>query len=348
MSKVKVLHLLSSNKYSGAENVACNIIAIFKDEAQMVYCSPKGPIETALKRRNIKYISINKLSIGNVKKVIKDFRPDIIYAHDFKASCIAALCSKKIKTISHIHCKNSIIGKRNIKSFLYKLLTKKFSKIIWVSQSAYDECYFSKKIEAKSIILYNIIIKDEIIEKSKEDNIKNTFDLLFLGRLTHQKNPERLIQLMEMIKKKKKDIKLAIVGDGEKRDVLEKMVEEYKLSKNVCFFGFQGNPFPIMSKCKILIMTSFYEGTPMAALEAQCLGLPIISTPVDGLKDIIINDYNGYLSDDNDIISNKIVEILNDEKELTQLQCNSKKRFNDINDIKKYKEKLLSFLEIKK
>ena len=53
---MKVLHLLASNKYSGAENVVCQIISMFKDEVEMVYCSPNGEIENTLRDKKIKFI----------------------------------------------------------------------------------------------------------------------------------------------------------------------------------------------------------------------------------------------------------------------------------------------------
>lgn len=341
----KVLHLLSSNKYSGAENVACNIINMFNGEMNMVYCSPNGPIKESIEKRNITFLPLKKLAIKEVKSIIKEFKPDIIYAHDFKASCIAALLCGNIRVISHIHSNNSIVSKPNLKSIFYKLSTKKFSKIVWVSQSAFDECYFSKKIASKSIVLYNVIPSSEIIEKSRQSNIKDKYDLIFLGRLAYPKNPERLIEIIKIIKQGKKDIKLAIVGDGEKRNILENMVKNYNLNDNVHFFGFQSNPFPIMKKSKLMIMTSLYEGTPMSALEAQCLGLPIISTPVDGLKYVIIDGYNGFLCDNNKLISKKIVHILDNVKEYNLMKKNSLKRFDEINDLNKYKNTIKKMLE---
>ena len=55
---MKILHILSSNKYSGAENVACQIIALFREEDDVAYCSPDGQIADALKERNIKFIPL--------------------------------------------------------------------------------------------------------------------------------------------------------------------------------------------------------------------------------------------------------------------------------------------------
>lgn len=91
------------------------------------------------------------------------------------------------------------------------------------------------------------------------------------------------------------------------------IVNESKLKDNIKFFGFLSNPYPVLKKSKILIMTSIYEGTPMCALEAQLLGKPIVATPVDGLLDIVDNGYNGYLSNDDNVFALKVLHILKDE-----------------------------------
>ena len=85
-------------------------------------------------------------------------------------------------------------------------------------------------------------------------------------------------------------------------------------------------------------MCSEYEGTPMCALEAQCLGIPIVSTPTDGLIDIVKNDYNGFLCNDNNEIAKKIINILNDDIMINQMKDNSKINFKTLNNIDSYKE----------
>ena len=188
----------------------------------------------------------------------------------------------------------------------------------------------------KSIVLYNVIDISSINYKAKQFTTSEEYDLIFLGRLTAQKNPERLIRIMAKLKKMNNNIKLAIIGDGEKREILEHMINEYNLETNIDMLGYQTNPYPYLKKGKILIMTSVFEGTPMAVLEAMNFGLVIVSTPVDGLKKIIKNDYNGFLYNDDDTMANCVNELLNDKKHLNELSKNSKNFFLEYNDLNKY------------
>ena len=285
------------------------------------YCSPKGPISEKLNSENINYYSIKKLSYWEVKKIVKKFKPDIIHAHDNRATVIASLFSKKCKIISHIHGNNSIMNYKSLKTRLFDCCSKKVDKFIWVSDSSLNDYCYKENVINKSIVLYNTIDDKEIITKSKEFEIKQKYDLIFLGRLAYPKNPERLIEIINIVKNKKKDITLAIVGDGVDRIKIENMVKELSLEKNVTFYAFQKNPYPFLKKSKILLLTSLYEGTPMCALEAQSLGKPIIATPVDGLKKLIINDVNGYLTDDNNLFSQKIIEFLKKENRISKIKA---------------------------
>ena len=87
-------------------------------------------------------------------------------------------------------------------------------------------------------------------------------------------------------------------------------------------------------------MTSIYEGVPMCALEAMSLGLPIISTPTDGLVEIIEQNKNGFYSNSDEEISKKIINLLKNNDEYKKMSSNALKKSKKLNDINKYKETL--------
>lgn len=335
---MKVLHLLSSNKFSGAENVACQIINMFKNEIEMIYCSPRGQIEESLADKDIQYVSINKLSIKEIKKIIKEYRPDIIHAHDVRASIMAVLSTKRIPVISHIHGNFGNTNKNNSKSILYRLFLSRFSKIIAVSDSVVNEYMFSNELRKKSIILYNVIDVEMILDKIKMDNNEYDFDCVFLGRLTYPKNPERLVSIMKNVAEKNPKIKLGIIGDGELRDTVINLIKKENMDGNIKMMGFIDNPYKILSQSKLMIMCSRYEGTPIAALEAMALGIPIVSTPIDGMIKIIEDGFNGFLSNENEIIAKYINDIIFDDNLKERLSINSICKARGICNVEKYKK----------
>lgn len=345
--KIKVMHLMSTHAFSGAENVACQIIKQFENDSNydMVYCSEIGSNKQRLEDLNIKTICLEKFGFFEVKKAIDKYKPDIIHSHDIKASVLASLFSNKAAIISHVHANHENMRKFNLKTLIYSLCLNKYSKIIWVSQSAMDNFYYLNKVKEKSIVLYNAIDPFAIKKKVAEDKNIYDFDLVYIGRLNYQKNPERLLNIVEAVAKDKKDLKVAIVGSGDLKDELEKHIKEKKLEKNVKMFGFVDNPYKILSESKIMILTSRYEGTPMCALESMALSVPIVSTPTDGMIELIESGVNGFISDNDAKIVEFIIEYLADENMQNSYKINTAKRFNNICNITKYTDEIKKIYE---
>ena len=304
---IKVMHLMSTSVFSGAENVACQIINGFKDNnmyEKMIYVSEIGTNEKILKDKNVLYYKLDKFNYKFIKKAVKELKPDIIHAHDIKSSIIASFFSKKCIVISHVHANHENMRKLCLKTILFNAIYPKLNKIIWVSQSALDNYYFKNNVKKKSVVLYNAINNLELEKKVKEDlNKYKNYDLIYMGRLTYQKDPLRLVSIIKKITYNLNNISVAIVGTGEMYNEVKQYIEDNNLKENVDLYGFVNNPYKILNSSKIMIMTSRYEGTPMCALEALALGKPIISTPTDGMVDIIENDVNGYICEkDSDIV----------------------------------------------
>ncbi len=339
---MKVLHLLQSNKFSGAENVVCQIIGMFKNEpdVEMVYCSTDGPIRDALKERNIKFIPLENFSVKEIKKVIKNEKPDIVHAHDMRASFAAARACGNVPLISHVHNNNFDSRGLSAKSIAYMFAAIKAKHIFWVSQSSFDGYAFHKLFGKKSTVLYNIIDIDALYRKMEMDANTYNYDAIYVGRLTYQKNPQRLMQVFAKVVKALPDAKIAVVGIGDLEEETKALCNELNLQNNVEFLGFQSNPLRMLHNAKVMVMTSRWEGTPMCALEAMALGVPIVSTPADGMNDLINNDENGFLSDDDDVLAEKTVEIITDRELYLGLSENTKKQSLEINDIDVYRESI--------
>ena len=113
---------------------------------------------------------------------------------------------------------------------------------------------------------------------------------------------------------------------------------ELNIQDNVRFLGFQSNPIKMIHDSKAMILTSRWEGTPMCALEAMALGTPVVSTPSDGMTDLLDDGINGYLTDDDGEMAEKLLKIMNDSAHRAYLGENAKQKFAAINDAPKYKQ----------
>ena len=335
---MKVMHVLNSRIYSGAEKVVCQIIHAFQGEVEMVYCSPESDIvREMVEGQGVTYLPMKTMSVSELSRVIREQKPDLIHAHDMRAGFFSALCCGKIPLVSHIH--NNAYDARGLspKTVGYLLAGFRAKHIFWVSQSSFDGYAFHKLFAKKSSVLYNVIDTDEIYTKLSQDSNTYDYDLIYVGRLTYQKNPQRLLRLCARLKESKPDLKVAIVGTGELEEELKALSQELNLEDTVHFLGFQPNPIKMVACSKAMILTSRWEGTPMCALEAMALGTPVVSTPSDGMKDLLTDGVSGYLTESDEQMAVDLLKIFTQPEHRQLLAENARKKFDSLNDGEAYK-----------
>ena len=117
-------------------------------------------------------------------------------------------------------------------------------------------------------------------------------DILFVGRLIREKNPDLLIEAISIIFREFPGIRCIIVGDGPEKDRLTGLIKEQRLEDNVIAAGFMANHddvIGLMKASKVFVSPSFREGFGMAALEAMACGLPVvtINAPKNAVKELV-------------------------------------------------------------
>lgn len=336
---MKVLHVLNSKEFTGAEQVVAMIVRLFAGDAQMLYCSPYSDnVRDMLALEGMTFLPVDTLVPSQLKKIISQVQPDVIHAHDMRASLMAALCCGRIPVINHIH--NNAFDARglSVKSLAYVLAAIRAKHILWVSRSSYEGYLFHRLFAKKSSVLYNIIDVDKVLEKSRQDPASYDYDAIYIGRLTYQKDPQRLMGLCRLLADKKPDIRVAVVGSGELEEETKALCKELGLNNNVFFLGFRSNPMKMLRDSKVMLLTSRWEGTPMCALEALTLGVPVVSTPTDGMVDLIEEGVDGFLSDDDAVLAENVLRIVADDSLHSRLSRNAAAKSTRINDAAAYKE----------
>lgn len=346
MNKIKVLHILSSKTYNGAENVVCQINSMLQgaeDNIELIYCSLDGPVRSHIEENRIRFIPVSKISKKEIARVIREVKPDIIHAHDMRAGFVAALAGGKIPLVSHIHNNNFDSRGLSLKSILYLYAAIKAKHIFWVSRSSFDGYRFHNFLKNKSEILFNVIDVKALYKKAELDTKTYNYDAVYLGRLTYQKNPQRLIEVLrKAIKETHGCFTAAILGEGEDAEEVKKLIKDNRIQNSVEYLGFSDNPYKILQSAKLMIMTSRWEGTPMCALEALAMGVPIVSTPVDGMCDLIVDDHNGYLSNDNAELAKRCSEIASNDALQKRLSDGAKQTADRIMNVESYRNAISS------
>lgn len=335
----KIFFIMSTDDYSGAEAVNFSIIDHLKDKYDFYWVSKKGNINNFLKEKNIKWIEINELNIKEIKRIVRDYRPNILHATDFKASVICSLAHTKIPLIEHLHNNAPWIKKINVNSIAFLYAALKAKTILTVSDSIEKEYCFSKIIRKKFDCVGNPISCDSILEKIPNNNYKKKYDVCCVARLTAAKNPLKFINIIEKLKNNFPKIKVVWVGKGELEDECKITIDKKNLNNNIKFAGFQKNPYKYMAQSKIFMLTSDWEGFGLVAFEAMTLGLPCVVSNVGGLNMIVDKSCGKLCTNENDFIEEARLLLTNEEIYKEKATAAIKKSKN-IDNVVNYMNKL--------
>jgi glycosyltransferase involved in cell wall biosynthesis len=241
-------------------------------------------------------------------KEIRKFRPDVIHTHTAKAGVLGRLAAivalpkaKRVHTY-HGHLLHGYFNPRKVKLIilLEKILGFFTYKIIAIGNVVKNDLLNAGiGNEQKFKVIYPGL--QDLILHSKSDarRILGLDDtktyLVFVGRLTQIKRPDRLIELARFLKQNNPEVHLLIAGAGE---LLEKLHSESESeSLPITFLGWRNDIDVILSASNIAILCSDNEGIPLTLIQASQVGLPIVSTNVGSVSDIVVDGLTGLLTE---------------------------------------------------
>lgn len=116
-----------------------------------------------------------------------------------------------------------------------------------------------------------------------------------VGRLSAQKGHRYLIEAMARVAAEEAGVRLLVVGDGDEEPALRSQTEALSLTDRVCFAGYRSDIPAVLSALDVLVISSTYEGTPLALFEAMAAGKAIVSTAVDGCQEVLEDGVSALL-----------------------------------------------------
>lgn len=251
-------------------------------------------------------------------QLIKQEKFDVIVDIDgiLDMYSLTAKLFTKVKVISWEHFnyyQHPVVGHRKYTRWL----AGRFADAI-VTLTEEDRGYYLENLKIKCPIqsIHNPIIGLDDIKKYNSESKM----ILSVGRLTHQKGFDMLVDVAKEVLHKHPDWIWVILGEGEDRPLLEQKIKSYQLENRLILKGNVSNVKDYYAKTGIFVMTSRYEGLPMTLLETKPYQLPSISFDIQtGPRDCIINNKNGYLIPEFDI--KEMIRKLNKLIEDQYLRC---------------------------
>lgn len=204
----------------------------------------------------------------------------------------------------------------------YEEYYEKYDLIYNVSSIGADE--FKERfprLKDKVDVFYNIIDEDYIKEMANSmiDEISDTSNeikIVTVGRLSIEKGQDIIPEITSKLMNDGINVKWYCIGEGNLRDEIEKNIKKYNVMNNVILLGNKNNPYPYINKCDIYVQTSRSECFCTTVMEAKCLKKPMVITDVNGSREQIKNNIDGFIAKINsdDIYEKVKCLIINKEK----------------------------------
>lgn len=157
------------------------------------------------------------------------------------------------------------------------------------------------------------VIPNWTIAPAKQNTGSSPTDLLYIGRLSYQKNPFLFPKLIQSLHKENLMATLKIIGEGDLRDKLKAKINKAKLDQWIKL-----EPPTLLSSAypngKIFILTSIYEGEPLSVLEAYAHKIPVIALHYPGIESCVIDGQTGIIAQNLSQMTNAIIRLLNQPK----------------------------------
>lgn len=348
--KIKVAHIISGMNYGGVENVIYNYYSNMDNSnfENIVICHSKINKNNSklFRNYNFKFYEVTPKrdsllkNYKEIKKILKLEKVDIVHVHMSSSSFVGLIAAKRVGVrvrICHAHTKEEL---NNKKGKLLKFICNKFANEYMAC--SLDACnnLFNKKNKKKCIILSNAINLERFnFNKKVRTKLKKELKLTkkhvigHVGRLSKEKNHEKLINAFKEILKTEKEVHLLLIGNGEYKKEIKEMIKDIKSS--VTLIKNADNIEDYYNAMDVFVFPSINEGLGISVVEAQVSGLPcIVSDTVP--REVKITKLVRFmkLSKSNKEWADEIVKHFDDERK-SYLKETKKSNYNIIDEANK-------------
>lgn len=314
----KVLFIISTLNGGGAERAISNLSFKMSKEMKMHilvnsvsandYPCQAKIISLGMKtvaKKNIFYQLVAFIKrIKSVSKLKREGNYDVCVSFLESANFVNILTGNKFSKI-YVSVRNNLSEYADwrykyIINTAARILYKKADKVISLSKGVEHDLIFNFRLNRDRVTTiyngYDIDLIQKMAEKEIEPEHKKIFSndkrvFISIGRQTDQKGQWHLIRAFAEVNKKYPETHLVLLGQGELRDYLEELVQEFGLKEKIHFLGYISNPYRYIKRSFAFVFPSLFEGFGNALVEALSCEIPVISTDYrSGAREILTED----------------------------------------------------------
>ena len=331
MRRVKVLQLISSGGYYGAESMLLNLCASQEqsgcENSLLIFYNVRVPNVEFYERARRRGLSVRMVhcngradwrAVRQIEEYIQEDAVDLVHTHGYKADLYGYLAAWRCHKPVVATCHNWVGGTAalGIYNHLDRMALKKFNALAAVSEKVAQRLLaFGVPAEKIKTIANGIdVAAFERPEPLPLLKAEGGPVVGVVARLDLQKGFEYLLRAARKLCKTFPGLKIVIVGEGPDRSAIEEMIGEYGLQSKVILAGQQSNMPVFYAAMDICVLPSLNEGLPMTILEAMAASKPVIATRVGAIPSVIKDGEHGLLVDpkDSEGLRNAIASLLGD------------------------------------
>lgn len=358
---MKILHVINSLKFGGAESLLTELLPLINKEAdiELLVLDYDEYDEFTLKLLNkgVKLIPLkikggvyNPLLIFKITSIIRKYQ--LVHVHLFPSLYWVALANLFNRTKSTlIFTEHSTNNKRRDK-LVFKILDKyiysQYKTVICISEAT--RINLCKHLNRTSGIVkiengINLAAYNNTLPFHRENlNLKDDdVILLQVASFRLAKDQDTVIRAIKLLPDR---VKLLFAGEGDRINICKELVSDMSLNHRVHFLGNRSDVPSLLAMCDIVVMSSNYEGFGLAAVEGMASNKPVIASNVEGLSQVVIEAGLLFDKGDETMLAKQIESLINDEQFYSRISCKCKSRAEEYNIdlmVKKYLSLYRSF-----
>jgi glycosyltransferase involved in cell wall biosynthesis len=244
----------------------------------------------------------------DLKRIIREFDPHIIHTHTAKAGVVGRLAAITSKTDArlvhtfHGHLLHGYFSPTKTRAVIEveRRLAKKSTALVSVGQQVRDDLLAAGIGRANQFrIIPPGLSLPALPEKSGAramfDLPEDAFVIAFVGRITQIKRPDRFLEVVRSVSKSSNRAHFLVAGAGDLAPMIEQAATKERLP--ITYLGWRSDIENILSASDAMLLTSDNEGTPLSLIQAGMAGLPVVSTNVGSVGEVVGNGSTGVLCD---------------------------------------------------
>lgn len=344
MSALRVLHAITMLELGGAQRNTLDTVRLL-DRAEFevaLACADVGELlaeARALRdvelfalahlRREVRPLA-DRRALGELRRAIRTFRPDLVHTHSSKAGILARLAARLERVPLVVHSIHGFgFGRHQARLVRWAFLAAEHAAARWTTFFvAVSRANLERGVKlrlfsrAKSRVIRSGVELRAFCAARGDRSFRTELGLasdaplvVQVSCLKPQKAPERFVALAEALARRFPTARFVLVGDGELRPALERRIAAAGLGGRVHLVGWRRDIPAILAAATVVTLTSRFEGLPRVLVEALAAGAPVVAMAVDGVAEAVRDDVDGFLvaAGDDEALAARVAAVLGDE-----------------------------------